>query len=95
LVVPQHVFFSALLVLFEAVGVLVLSGGRTRQTGLVAAIGFHVALVSFGWWYYLWSVPMVAAPSRLLRAERRRVPTPGPAAPDGRQGVSVDRIPSA
>jgi hypothetical protein len=71
LVVPNHVLFISLLVIFEAtVGVLVLSGGRRTQLGLTAAIAFHCALLSFGWGFYLWSIPMIAALTVLLRAER-------------------------
>jgi hypothetical protein len=73
LVVPQHGFFIGLLVAFEAVaGLLVLIPGRARQLGLVALIAFTVALVSFGWGFCLWSVPMTGALVLLLRAERRR-----------------------
>ena len=72
LVAPNHTFFISVLILFEAtVGVLVALGGRRTQLGLVAAIAFHVALLSFGWVYYLWSLPMIAALARLLRAECR------------------------
>lgn len=71
LVVPNHDFFISILIVFElAVGVLVLNGGRKAQLGLVAAIGFHVGLLFFGWGFYLWSVPMMTALTLLLRAER-------------------------
>ena len=73
LVVPHHHLFIGLLVVFEAtVGVLVLLGPRARTVGLVAAIVFHVLLVSFGWGFALWSAPMVVALALLLRAARRR-----------------------
>ncbi len=69
LVVPHHHLFIGLLVAFEAtVGVLVLLGPRARQVGLVAAMVFHVLLVSFGWGFALWSAPMVVALALLLRA---------------------------
>lgn len=72
-VVPHHHVWIGLLVAFEAtVGVLVLLGRRARTIGLVAAIVFHVLLVSFGWGYALWSAPMVVALVLLLRAARRR-----------------------
>ena len=72
LVVPHHYLFIGLLVVFEAVvGVLVLLGGRPREAGLWAAVAFHVALVSFGWGFLLWSGPMVVALLLLLRAEHR------------------------
>lgn len=72
LVVPNHYVFISLLVLFElAVGILVLSGGKRTQLALGAAFAFHVALLSFGWGFYLWSLPMLGALGLLLRAERR------------------------
>lgn len=70
-VAPDQALFIGALIAFEAVvGVLILSGGRRAQWGLVAAIGFHVALLSFGWFFYAWSLPMVVALVILLRAER-------------------------
>ena len=48
-----------------------LGRGRRTQLGYVAAIAFHVALLSFGWGFYVWSVPMIGAFSLLLRAERQ------------------------
>jgi hypothetical protein len=70
-VVPNHHLFVSLLVVFEAaVGVLVLSGGKRAQLGLVAAIAFHIALLAFGWGFYAWSLPMIGALSLILHAER-------------------------
>ena len=75
-VVPNHHLFISLLIAFETVvGVLMIAGGRRAQLGLVAAIAFHVALLSFGWGFYLWSIPMIAAFSLLLRAERQQLST--------------------
>jgi hypothetical protein len=75
-VVPHHHLWIALLIAFElAVGALALLGGRRTQLGYVAAVAFHVALVSFGWGFYLWSVPMVWALSVLLRGELRAADT--------------------
>jgi hypothetical protein len=82
LVVPNHELFIGLLIAFEtAVGVLALAGGKRTQLAYVAALAFHVALLSFGWGFYLWSLPMVAALLTLLRAERAPV---APEAPVGR-----------
>ena len=65
-------FFISLLVIFEAaVGVLILSGGRRTQLGLIGAIGFHVALWLFGWGVPTYALIMVPALILLLRAERR------------------------
>lgn len=77
LVVPNHHVFISLLVLFEAaVGVLAILGGRWTQLAYVAAIAFHVALLSFGWGFSLWAVPMIWALVTLLRAERRTALSP-------------------
>jgi hypothetical protein len=71
LVVPHHGLFIGLLIAFEAAaGVLVLVEGAVRQWALVLLIGFTVALVSFGWGFLIWSVPMVVALSLLWRAGR-------------------------
>lgn len=76
LVVPNHDIWISLLIVFElAVGVLAMLGGRRTQLGYIAAIAFHVALLSFGWGFYLWSVPMVWALSVLLRGELRAAQT--------------------
>jgi len=69
LVVPHHHLFIGLLVLFEAlVGVLVLAHGRPRQTALALQLAFTVALVSFGWTYLVWAVPIGFALVLLRRA---------------------------
>jgi len=50
LVVPHHTLWIGILIVFEtAVGVLAVAGGRRTQLAYVAAIAFHVALLSFGW----------------------------------------------
>jgi hypothetical protein len=78
LVVPNEWFFISLLVVFEAtVGVLVLIPGRSRQVGLVLIAAFHVALVSFGWWFLVWSGPMLVAVLLLLRESVARDGGPG------------------
>jgi hypothetical protein len=69
-VVPHHHLFIGLLVVFElVVGLLVLVPGLPRRVALAAMIAFHVALLAFGWTLAVWSVPMVWALARLLRAE--------------------------
>ncbi len=71
LVAPRQGLFIGLLVVFEAtVGLLVVTGGRRTQAALVLIMGFHVALMSFGWYFWAWSIPMLAACALLLRAER-------------------------
>lgn len=72
LVVPNHDAWISMLIAFElAVGVLALLGGRRTQLAYAAAIAFHIALLPFGWGFYLWSVPMLAALAALLHGERR------------------------
>lgn len=73
LVAPRQGLFIGLLIAFEAgVGVLVVTGGRRTQAALVAIMGFHVGLMAFGWFFWAWSIPMLAACALLLRAERAR-----------------------
>jgi hypothetical protein len=75
-VVPDHTAWIGLLIAFEvAVGVLALLGGWHTRLAYGAAIAFHVALLSFGWGFYLWSLPMIAALAALLRAEQRAAVT--------------------
>jgi hypothetical protein len=77
MVVPNHHLFISLLIGFEvAVGLLVLGGGKRTQVGLAAAIAFHVALLSFGWGFFVWSIPMIGALCLLLGAERQPDHTP-------------------
>lgn len=79
LVVPHHDAWITLLIVFElVVGALALLGGRRTQLAYELAIAFHVALLSFGWGFYAWSLPMIAAFTTLLRAERRTTPTAPP-----------------
>jgi hypothetical protein len=86
---PRQLLFIGLLVAFEvAVGILVLSGGRRTQIGLVAVLAFYLALCLFGWIEVVWFAVMLAPILLLLRAERsaatrpapRRRPAPTPAA---------------
>ena len=69
LVVPHHHLFIGLLIAFEAaVGLLVLAHGRPRQAALALQVAFTVALVSFGWGFLVWSVPVGFALLKLYRA---------------------------
>jgi hypothetical protein len=70
-VAPHQGLFIGLLIAFEAAaGVLVLVEGRVRQMALLLLVAFNVALVSFGWGFLVWSVPMLVALSLLWRAGR-------------------------
>ena len=53
------------------IGVLILLGGRWARYGLLGAIGFHVALLLFGWGFLLWSVPALLLLVPLYRREIR------------------------
>jgi hypothetical protein len=75
MVVPREAFFISLLIAFEAtMGVLVLVGGRGRRAAFVLIAAFHVALLSFSFWYLLWSVPVISAMWLLLKADRHWSP---------------------
>jgi hypothetical protein len=74
-VVPSHDFWIGLLIVFElAIGVLALAGGWRTQLAYTSAIAFHIALLSFGWGFYLWSIPMIVALGAMLQAERKSGP---------------------
>jgi hypothetical protein len=67
--------FIGLLIAGEATaGILVLFGGRPMQAGLVMLMAFHLGLLFFGWWLWLYAVPILGALSLLLRAELRHEP---------------------
>lgn len=73
LVVPNQGLFIGLLIVFEAIaGGLALVPGGARQAALVSLIAFNAALLSFGWGFAVWSVPVGCGLALLLRAERRR-----------------------
>lgn len=75
LVVPNTGFFIGLLIVGEATaGILVLAGGRWLQAGLVMLLAFLTGVLFFGWWLWLFSVPMIVALTLLLRAERAQRP---------------------
>ena len=75
IVVPDHILFIGLLVVFEATaGVLAISGGRRTQLGYLAVIAFYLALWPFGWIETVWVLIMLPAMLLLLRAERRATP---------------------
>ena len=92
LVAPNTGVFIGALILGEATaGILVLSGGRRLEAGLVLLLGFHVGLLFFGWWLWLYAVPMLGALTLLLRAERRHQEDLAPPRPGVRRGsIRVD-----
>ncbi|MFC9518446.1 hypothetical protein ACFTSD_22165 [Nocardiaceae bacterium NPDC056970] len=60
------------------IGVLILAGGRWTRVGLIGAIAFHVALMLFGWGYWIWSVPMLVLLGYLVRQTLQANPTRTP-----------------
>ena len=90
LVAPNTGVFIGLLIVGEATaGILVLCGGRWMRAGLELLIGFHIGLLFFGWWLWLYAVPMLAALVLLLRAERQHQPqvAAAPTSPLGQETI--------
>lgn len=54
-----------------ALGVLLMLGGRWARLGWAGVIAFHVALMLFGWGFWLWSAPVLALLVPLAAADRR------------------------
>ena len=54
-----------------SLGVLLLVGGRPARWGYAGVIGFHLALMLFGWGFWAWSVPALALLIPLARNEWR------------------------
>ncbi|WP_211357389.1 hypothetical protein [Nocardioides rubriscoriae] len=76
-VMAAPVWWISLLLVGEAlVGVLLLVGGRAARVGWAAAIAFHLLLLPFGWWAWVWAVPalgwLVLIAALELRAPRTR-----------------------
>ena len=66
----------------EAVLALLLMGRRPcRRVGWVGAIAFHVALMCFGWGFWLWSVPVLTLLVRGARHDWRNADGPGSSRP--------------
>lgn len=62
------------LVMFAAetvIGVMLLAGGRWTLPGWALVIGFHLALLLFGWGYLFWVVPVLAVVVPLAVADWR------------------------
>lgn len=71
LVLPNLRFFITLLIVFEAaMGLLILSGARRTQVGLIGLIGFHIGQLAFGGVMWVWAPLMLITLVLLLRAER-------------------------
>jgi len=84
--VPNQALFVGLVAVFELiVGVLIISGGRRTQVGLMGAIAFHLALWLFGGIQLAWTLVMVPFLVLLLRGERRAAAMPTPGGPSADQ----------
>lgn len=68
-------------------GTVLLRGGRAARAGWVGVLVFHVLLMSFGFWVWLWSLPVLAL---LLPVVRRDWPLLG-AGPSSGVAVPVVR----
>ncbi|TXL57549.1 hypothetical protein FHP06_14030 [Aeromicrobium terrae] len=56
-----------------AVGFAFLAAGWWRRVAYAAAIVFHVALMTFGWGFWLWSVPAITILTAGMRHDRPAV----------------------
>lgn len=54
-------------------GAMLLTGGRAARFGWAAVIVFHVLLMVFGWWIWVWCVPALALLTWLAGPDLRRV----------------------
>jgi len=54
-------------------GALLLLGGRFALAGWAGVIAFHLLLMLFGWWVWVWSVPVLALLVPLARHDVRAV----------------------
>jgi hypothetical protein len=50
-------------------GVLLLVGGRTARIGWSAVLVFHLLLLLFGWWIWVWCVPALVLLTWLARRD--------------------------
>lgn len=57
-------------------GLLLLGSPRQRRVGWVGVIGFQVALMAFGWGFWLWSVPVLLLLVPAAMADSRSVTSP-------------------
>jgi len=51
-----------------ALALLLLGSPRSRRAGWCGVVGFHAALLCFGWGFWVWSLPALAL---LVRSARR------------------------
>ena len=53
-------------------GLLLLAGGRWARVGWAGVIAFHLALMLFGWWAWVWCLPALVLVAAAATAESRR-----------------------
>jgi hypothetical protein len=82
-VVATHVTtFIPLLAVFEIfTGLMLMGRGFLVVIGLIAAIAFHVALLCFGWGFWLYCLPVLVVLALMLRAELRNLAESGRSSP--------------
>lgn len=59
-------------------GLLLLRGGGSAKLGWLGVIGFHLALVLFGWGFLIWSAPVLAVLVVLTRRDWPQLRTTSP-----------------
>jgi hypothetical protein len=75
IVMAQPAFWGLCLMAGEIVlGSLLLVGGRAARWGWIGVIAFHLLLMLFGFWVWLWSVPVIALLVWLARRDLRPLP---------------------
>lgn len=81
-VMAHPVHWILLLAAGEVVlGLLLLRGGPAARAGWAGVLVFHVLLMSFGFGFWLWSVPVLAALVPAARADWPALVTSAPHAP--------------
>lgn len=69
-VMATPLFWFLLLAASELIlGLLLLRGGQAARVGWIGVLTFHVLLMPFGFWMWLWSLPMLAVLVSLARRD--------------------------
>ena len=68
IVMAEPRLWGLLLMAGEVVlGALLLAGGRAARVGWAGVIVFHLLLMLFGWWIWVWCLPALVALTLLAR----------------------------
>ena len=72
-IVMEHPgFWIGLLAAGElAIGAAILAGSRWARAGYAAAVTFQLALMLFGWGFWVWSVPAITVLTLAVRSRTR------------------------